>query len=583
VTSTGYWRHGLALAITAAMAFAACAPGPSGGGSPSPVAKRGAGGTLKILYWQAPTILNIHQATGTKDYDAARLIIEPMGAWDPEGKPQPTLVKEVPTLENKGISSDFKTTTWNLKTGVKWSDGTDFTADDVVFTWKYMSDPKTAATTTDYVENIAKVEAKDKSTVVVTWKTPQANHYQFGIGGTTAIIQQKQFEPCIGDKAAQCPANNAPIGTGPFKLKEFKSGDVITYEMNTNYRDPNQPNFTDVTLKGGGDAESAARAVLQTGDYDLAWNLQILPAVLKPMIDQSTKGTVYGQKAGDVERLMFNFSDPTKEVNGQRSEKSTKHPFFADKNVRIAFAKASNRASVANELYIPKVQGEPTCNIVEAIPGKSTNTAGLDVCKFDLQAAAKMLDDAGWVKGSDGIRAKGGVRMEVLYNTSTIAVRQRTQDIIKRDWESIGIKVTLKSAPSATFFSNASPDSANYMYADLNMFTSSTDPDPQNFLSSNWTCRNIAQKENNWQGNNYQRYCSTEYDKIIADLSAELDPAKRTALAVKANDWLVSEAVVVPLVWRVLASAKAKNLNTPLVEDSFDSPHWNIAAWTRSQ
>jgi peptide/nickel transport system substrate-binding protein len=196
-------RRGLALAVTAAIALAACTPGPSGGGaSPgatSPGASaaftRGQGGELKILYWQAPTILNTHQATGTKDYDAARLIMEPLASWGVDGKPIANgLAKEIPTLENGGVSKDFTTVTWKLIDGLKWSDGTAVTADDVVFTSKYMADTATADPNSDFMEGVKSVVATNPTTVTVTWSEPTSGYYKFGTGGGNEIMQKAQFE-----------------------------------------------------------------------------------------------------------------------------------------------------------------------------------------------------------------------------------------------------------------------------------------------------------------------------------------------------------------------------------------------------
>src|SRR5213594_110297 len=138
--------------MTAVLALAACTQQTPAGASPSAAAsaaaKRGAGGDLKILYWQAPTILNAHQATGTKDADASRLVLEPLASWDKNGKALANaLAAEIPTVENGGVAKDFTSVTWKLRTGVKWSDGTPFTADDVVASYTYQCDEKTAAST----------------------------------------------------------------------------------------------------------------------------------------------------------------------------------------------------------------------------------------------------------------------------------------------------------------------------------------------------------------------------------------------------------------------------------------------------
>ena len=125
------------------------------------------------------------------------------------------LAAEVPTVENGGVSRDLKTVTWKLKPGIKWSDGSDFTSADVVFTYQYVADPATAATNSQVAEGVEKVEAPDPTTVIVTWKEPNPNPYQLFVGPLNHIIQKAQFENYMGAKAQDAPGNLAPIGTGP--------------------------------------------------------------------------------------------------------------------------------------------------------------------------------------------------------------------------------------------------------------------------------------------------------------------------------------------------------------------------------
>jgi peptide/nickel transport system substrate-binding protein len=583
-----YLRRGLALAVTASIALAACTTPPATG-SPGPSASgaagtftRGQGGELKILYWQAPTILISHQATGTKDYDAARLIIEPLASWGVDGKPIANgLAKEIPTLENGGVSKDFTTITWKLRDNLKWSDGTDVTADDVVFTSKYLADEATASTNSDFMSGVKSVEAKDKSTVVVTWETPTSGYYKFGTGSGNEIIQKAQFEKCLGAKASECAENLKPIGTGPYKLKEFKSGDVVTYEMNPGFRDPNKPYFKTVQMKGGGDAISAARAVFQTGDIDYSWNLQVEAPVLKALIQGSTKGDYLGKASSNVERVNINFANPDPALGDNRSEPSTKHPFFSDKNVRLALAMATDRATVGKELYGDGLTGIATCNQLMGNPAwESKNTASAQACKFDPAAANKLLEDNGWVKGSDGVRAKGGVKLNILFGTTVNALRQKTQDILKLNWEAVGFKVELRSITGGVFFSNAA-DGANRMYYDVTMFTNGSSPDIVAYMNE-WTTKQIAQKSNNWNQSNYHRYSNPQYDAIIENMRKETDPTKLYQLGIQANDILINDVVVIPLVNRFqVASGKSKTLQGTNL-NPWDSEMWNIADWYKT-
>src|SRR3979409_1748878 len=133
--------------------------------------KRGGGGQLKVLWWQAPTLLNPHFATGTKDQDGSRIFYEPLAGWDADGNLSPTLAAEIPTVQNGGVARDGKSVTWKLKKNVAWHDGKPFTADDVVFNWEYAADPVTAAVTIGNYQNI-KVEKIDPLTVRVHFEKP---------------------------------------------------------------------------------------------------------------------------------------------------------------------------------------------------------------------------------------------------------------------------------------------------------------------------------------------------------------------------------------------------------------------------
>ena len=584
---TNQWRRATAVVAAATMTLAACGqattpPAASGTVAPSAsvaAAKRGAGDDLKILYWQAPTILNAHLATGTKDSDAARLVTEPLASYGPDAKPLANaLAAEIPTVANGGVSADLTTVTWKLRQGVKWSDGSAFTADDVAFTFSLMADPKTAVSTSDAAEGVKSVVAKDANTVVVTYNAPTPNFYQWGVGTCCYILQKKQFEAFQGEKLKDAPGNLKPIGTGPYVVDTFKSGDVVTYKMNDQFRDANKPYFKTVTFKGGGDAPSAARAVFQTGDVDYAWNLQVEAGILKPMADTSTKGkllTVYGSS---VERILLNFADPTASLGAKRGEPDTKHPFFNGpdgKTVRTALAMATDRKTVAQQIYGDGLAGKAGCNIVTGVPDfESTATA--DFCaKFDTAAAGKLLDDAGWKLGTDGVRAKGGIKLNIVYQTTVNAVRQKTQDIMKQNWEKAGFKVELKSVPADVFFTNTSPDGANHFWSDVEMFTNNSDPDFTNYLNG-WTSKQAAGSANNWNSANYNRYQNPAYDAIIDSLRTEKDPAKRASLFKQANDILILDVVIIPVVTRTQVTSGISNTLKNVVPTGWDSEMYAV-------
>ena len=588
------WRSALAISFSALLLASACAQSgpatttsaPSAGGSAAgsggPAAfKRGDGGELKILYWQAPTILNPHQATGTKDSDASRLVVEPLASWGPDAKPIANgLAKEIPTVANGGVSADFTTVTWKLKDNLKWSDGSAVTADDVVFTFNLIKDPASAATTADNTEGVKSVVAKDPSTVVLTYDAPNPNFYQWGVGTCCGILQKKQFNDYTGAKLKDAPGNLKPIGTGPYTVTDFKPGDVVQYAANSNFRDPNKPYFKTVNFKGGGDAESSARALFQTGDVDYAWNLQVAANILQPMIAQSTKGTMLSVFGSSVERILLNFADPNA-PGDQRGEPTTKHPFFNGPDgltVRKALAMATDRKTVAQQLYGDGLTGKPGCNIITGIPDFESTATQSFCSQFDPVAAGKLLDDAGWKLGSDNVRAKNGVKLKILYQTTVNAVRQATQAIMKTNWEKAGFSVELKSVPAATFFTNTSPDGANHFWSDVEMFTNNSDPDPTSYLNG-WTTKQIAQKSNNWQTGNYNRYSDPTFDGYIDQLRKETDPAKRADLIKKANDNLILNVVIIPIVTRTQVTSGISKTIKGDTPTGWDSEMYNIQDW----
>jgi hypothetical protein len=193
--------------------------------------------------------------------------------------------------------------TWKLKPNVKWSDGTDFTAEDVIFTYAYLADERTAATDARYARGVERVEAVDPFTLRVTWQEPNPYPYQLFTSLFGHILQKKQFQNFTAGPAKDAPGNLAPIGTGPYKVREFKPGDIVAYDINPLSREADKPFFKEVHLQGGGDATSAARAVLQTGDVDYAWNLQVEAQVLRQLAE-GAQGELITARGTMVERLL---------------------------------------------------------------------------------------------------------------------------------------------------------------------------------------------------------------------------------------------------------------------------------------
>ncbi|WP_421704662.1 peptide ABC transporter substrate-binding protein [Aliiroseovarius sp.] len=544
-------------------------------------AERGSDGHLNIIYWQAASILNPFLSGGTKDTEAASMVIEPLARYDENGNMLPWLVEEIPTVANGGVAEDLTSITWKLLPGIKWSDGTDFTAHDVVFTAEYCMHPEGGCQQETKFDGVQSVEALDDLTVKVTFTTPKPFPYSAFVGVESPIIQAAQFADCLGAKAPECTAANfGPHGTGPFRVTEFKANDVISLEANPHYRDAAKPAFATVTFKGGGDAAAAARAVLETGEFDYAWNLQIDPTILAQMA-QAGRGQVVSSFGTSVERLMVNLSNPDPALGDKRSTlEGGPHPYLTDPAVRRALSLAIDRGIVSEVGY--GAAGKPTCNVLPA-PAIYASTANDECLTQDIAMANQILDEAGWVKGGDGIRAKDGVRLSILYQTSTNAVRQDTQALLKAWWAEIGVETELKNIDAGVFFGGdqSSPDTYQKLFADIEMYTNNfAGTDPEAYMG-NWACDEIPMPSNNWLGSNMPRYCDPAYDALVAKMAQTAALEERAVIAKEMNDMLMQAGAMIPLVHRGDVSAHSNTLEGVRM-NSWDSELWNIADWTRA-
>ncbi|MEM1389176.1 MAG: peptide ABC transporter substrate-binding protein [Pseudomonadota bacterium] len=543
--------------------------------------ERGRDGNLSIIYWQAPSILNPFLSGGTKDVESSSLIVEPLARYDSGGNLTPWLVTEIPTVENGGVAEDLTSITWNIQEGITWSDGTPFTSADVAFTAEYCMHPEGGCAQLSKFEGVASVETPDELTVVVNFDKPTPFPYGPFVGGESPIIQKAQFENCLGARAPECTDQNfGPIGTGPFVVTEFRTNDVITLEANPNYRDPSKPAFATVTFKGGGDATASGRAVMETGEFDYGWNLQLAPDVIAQM-EAGGKGTPVVGFGPLVERIMVNFTDPSPDLpEGERSTAAHAHPFLTDINVRQALSLAIDRELLVEVGY--GQAGKVTCNVVPA-PDIYNSDANNSCFEQDLEGAKALLEEAGWVDtDGDGVREKDGMTLSLLYQTSTNAVRQDFQALIKQWWQEIGVETELRNIDASVFFGGdpGSPDTFQKFYADVEMYANTFNgTDPQSYLG-NWLCDKAPRPETQWQGENQPRWCNEEYDALHAELLATADINERSRIARELNDMLMQDVVMIPLVHRGRVSAHANTLGG-IDLNVWDSELWNIADWYR--
>ncbi len=577
VTRRDFVRRMVALGLTVPMAghllmhagIAAAQTAPAYKGT-----KRGGGGVLKTLWWQGATLLNPHFAVGTKDQDGSRIFHEPLASWDGDGNLVANLAAEIPSLENGGVSKDGKSITWKLKRGVQWHDGQPFTSADCVFNWEYASDPATSAVTIGSYKDV-KVTAIDQYTIRVDFQKASPFWADAFVGVRGMLIPKHLYDQYRGAKSRDAPNNLKPVGTGPYKFDSFTPGDMVKGVLNPNYHMPNRPFFDSIEMKGGGDAVSAARAVLQTGEFDYAWNLQVEDEILQKL-EAGGKGRVNVIPGGDVEFIQLAYCDPWTEVEGERAHVGTRHPILQDAAVREAMSLLVDKNSV--QQYIYGRTGVATSNFVNN-PERFRSKA--NKVEFNVDKANQLLEQAGWKKGADGIREKGGKKLKFVYSTSVNQPRQKTQQIVKQAAGKAGIDLELKAVTASVFFSSdvANPDTYTHFYTDMQMYTTTmTQPDPEIFMNQ-YCSWEASTKANKFQGRNITRWANEEYDRTYKAAQVELDPVKRAAMFIRLNDLPVQDHIIIPVVSR--PRVRASNLKLKVPESGWDSDFWAVQDWYR--
>jgi peptide/nickel transport system substrate-binding protein len=281
--------------------------------------------------------------------------------------------------------------------------------------------------------------------------------------------------------------------------------------------------------------------------------------------------------SGNPESIFLNAADPWTEVDGERANVKTRHFAFSDPAVRKAFGLLVDRKSIQDFVY-----GRAATATANALNNPVQYNSKAIVAEFNVDKANALLDAAGWKRGADGVRAKDGKRLKLVFQTSINSVRQKVQAIIKQACAKAGIEIELKTVQASVFFSSdaTNPDTYGKFFADIEMYLNTrAGTDPDRFMQQ-WVSWEVCQKSNNWQWQNKCRWSSPEYDKLFRASEQELDPVKRAALFIQMNDMATNAGYVVPVAVRAQVTALAKSISAPLT--GWDIDLSGIHDWYRT-
>jgi peptide/nickel transport system substrate-binding protein len=557
----------LSIALAAiGLVIAGCGqPAPVGGTSPAPSASVAAtptrGGTAIIAIWQEPSTLAPHYANQTVTDIVDYGVVEGLAETTDSGEYVPTLVKSIPTVANGGVTvtADKMDVRWELLPGLKWSDGKPVTSADIKFSWEtWMKDPKVNSRTG--YDQIASIDLPNETTALVHYKSIYAP-YPLNFGGLMpkALLENEA-------DISKTDYVRRPLGTGPFKITEFKAGDSITLEKNTNYRfGPDKPYLDRVIFKSVPSVE-VAMAQLKAGEVNAVWNLTAPQAV---DLEKATGVVLQTVPGPSVERIEMNTAQ-----NKENTDPNSTHPVLGDIEVRKALLLATPKQQIIDKLFFGKAK-----------VGTSPVSQGWAAYKepqasYDAKKASDTLDAAGWVKGPDGIRSKNGVRASLSYTTTTgDSNRERVQQVLVDEWKAIGVEVKIQNQPSSVLLSGScsAKDPRKLGTFDLVQYASSPGIDPHTTVFTRYHSKNIPTAAN-CVGQNYTRVKNADMDKAIEDAGSTLDVAQRKASYAKALKILNDQNVIIWLYDRADIDAR-QNALQGWEPNAWQRFTWNIENW----
>jgi peptide/nickel transport system substrate-binding protein len=523
------------------------------------------GGTLRLIYWNAPpTMIPYFVSTVSPARVFAELTLDGLARVAPDGSYLPILAAEIPTQANGDISADGRVVTWKLKPGISWSDGQPFTSQDLIFTYKLIMDPANPVPDRSDYSVMDSLHAPDDDTLVVTYKQLYAPYrlafpYVFPahvFNGQTNIAS---------DPFGQGPT----VGTGPFVVTSASPGDTLTFTRNPRYREPGKPLLDQVIVRFTPDKATEIPA-LEAGDVDAA--LSLTPQTDLPQIATLADVSADPVPSPTVEVLSMNLSCSQ---GPQQGDPACPHPVLGDLRVRQAIDLAIDKQSIVHGL------SADTVTLAESLLPIGPYEVNLPATRFNPDQARQLLDQAGWVVGSDGIRTKGTVRASLsLTIPAGGTISPPLAQVVQGNLQDVGIETQIKesTALSGGFVGNSPFNLGNF---DLVLSAPLIPTDPQSYLQGHYASDQVPNVQLQ-TGNNFARIQDPRIDAALSTASATLDDGQRQGAYETVSQLLHADEVVIPLFSNLQVDAR-KNYVHNLVSDVNDMVGWNSQDWWLSR
>ncbi len=581
-----------ALLVLAALVLAACpaapateAPSTADTGSeaaepsteaPAEASSTESSGAKVAIFglYQEPELLNPLIRTQTAANDVGDFIAEGLIGVNPAGDYFPQLAAEVPSTENGLISDDSLTVTYPLREGVTWSDGEPFTCDDVLYTWEVATNVESGSVNTTGFNEIESIECPDDYTAVV-------NYSEF-FGPFLSTFSFVIPRHATGDPAdMQNWAYNREefLGTGPFKVQEWISGDRLVLVKNENYRGmPDEPKLDSVIVRIIPSRE-VGKALITSGEIDFLWDLTEADV---PEFEGNPNVVVNNKPGPGTERLLLNLADPT--IDATDDPLNNPHPILGDLRVRQAIQFGIDKQFLVDELLF----GATTVGSSELNIGPYT--CDIPTSPYDPEQAISLLEEAGWVDNDgDGIRecdgcmyAEAGTPLRLkLQTTSGNQLREETQQILIEMMKEIGLEFYIENVPSAELFGSWSSGAfRKHGNFDVLMYTTSDGIDPHSQIEGYFASWKIPVEANAGEGFNYSRWINETADEAIMLAGSTANTAERDAAYQTVCEQSDAELPMIYLYDRSEIHLTRSRLTgydlSPWASQSWNSQEWDI-------
>jgi peptide/nickel transport system substrate-binding protein len=492
--------------------------------SPSGNAARAAvpSGTFVTVVTENPDNLNPYLHSLLASGSVYRYVFDSLYTVDWTGKWKPALATAYI------VSPDGKTWTFTLRPGVRWSDGRPFTAADVQYTWQLATNKAVHITYATGFDKIASVDTPSPTKVVYHLKEAYAPFKEQVMGAP--IVPSHVLGPLSADEINRASFNQAPVGTGPFIVKEFVTDDHVTLTPNPYYWGP-KPKLRQIVVRIVPDQNTQVN-LMKAGD------LSLLPGMPPARVDdvRRSPGVIVKRYLAPVYQLI------------QLDE----YDFLRDVTVRQALDLGTPKASIIKNIM--KGQAEPA--VSDMVPNGPWANKALAPRPYDAALAKAMLLKDGFTPGPGGVLQKNGKRLEIpLWTLSGRETDTQMMELIAQSWRAIGVATDTRAVSAAALFGQNGPQWNGRDGALIFSWGQGVFPEDR----INWASAYIP-KDANSPGENAERYNNPEMDRLLDEADRTVDDAKRRAIYDRIQELQHRDVPIIFLFWYVNNNAVAANV-----------------------